>query len=157
MTGTPKIEIARFAPGRAIAKQVPSLAIGIGLAVAALVMAFAVLASDEIGRSRFSGPLLLIVFAIGSAIIFGRGLIDAARSGPAVEVADGRLRAFTVGFGEMLLSDVSHVRVTGCGSSRRVVVFGPSGPRLIIRADLMSPDAHTIADGIMAARSGHLV
>lgn len=95
---------------------------------------------------------MLMAFAVAAVCIFGRGLLDAARSGPAVEVEDGQLRAFTSGVGEMPLSEVVRVKVTGRGFSRRVIVFGQSGPRLVIRADLMKPDAQSIADGIMAAK-----
>ena len=153
MKSAPNLEIARFAPAKAIAGQAPSLVIGMCLATAALAIAFSILTSDEIGDRRFSGPLLLIVFAVAVACIFGRGLIDATRSGPAVEVEEGRLRAFTIGFGEMLLSEVSHVKIIGRGRSCRVIVFGQSGPRLVIRADLMRPDAQSIANAIVAAKT----
>jgi hypothetical protein len=157
MKATPKSEIARFSPAAAIAAQAPSLAVGVFLATAALAFAFTILTSDSIGPRRFSGPLMLILFAVAAVCIFGRGLLDAVRSGPAVEVEDGRLKAFTGGIGEMPLSEVVRANVTGGGSSRRVVVFGQSGPRLVIRADLMKPDARSIADGIMDAKSAHFV
>lgn len=153
MKGTLKSEIARFSPASVIAAQAPSLAVGVILATVALAIAFTILTSDWIGPRRFSGPLMLMLFAVAAVCIFGRGLLDAARSGPAVEVENGRLKAFTGGVGEMPLSEVVRANVTGRGSSRRVVVFGPSGPRLVVRADLMKPDARSIADAIMAARS----
>lgn len=155
MQGPPKSEIARFSPAAAIAAQAPSLAIGAFLATASLAMAFSILTSDWIGRGRFSAPLMLMVFAVAAVCIFGRGLLNATRSGPAVEVVGGRLRAFTSGFGEIALSEVVRVKVAGHGFSRRVIVFGQYGPRLVIRADLMKPDARSIADGIMAAK--HLI
>jgi len=152
MTTGPESVIARFSPAKVIAAQIPSLAIAACLATAALAIAFTVLTSEGINPRRFSGTLALVAFAVAAAYIFGRGLIDAARSGPAVEIDDGRLRAFTTGFGGMPLSEIVHVRVTGRGVSRRVVVFGQSGPRLVIRADLMTPDARSIADAIMASK-----
>ena len=152
MPDSPKSPIATFAPGKVLATQAPSLAFGLLVAAGALIAAFAVLSSDGITpRSRIAAPLMLMFFGAASVGIFGRGLVDAGRSGPAVEIRGGRLRAFTVGFAEMPVSEISHVRVVGRGRSRRVVVYGSAGPRLVIRADIMSPDARTIAHAIMKA------
>ena len=97
--------------------------------------------------------MMLTLFGVGAICVLGRGLVEAGLSGPAVEIEEGRLRAFTVGFAEMKVSEISNVRITGRGKSRRVVVHGEDGPRLLIRADIMKPDARTIAQAIRDARS----
>jgi len=98
MPDSPKSPIATFAPGKVLATQAPSLAFGLLVAAGALIAAFAVLSSDGITpRSRIAAPLMLMFFGAASVGIFGRGLVDAGRSGPAVEIRGGRLRAFTVG------------------------------------------------------------
>lgn len=152
MHGQTHTEIARFSPAAAFAAHASSLAIGALLIATALAFAFTLLTSELMGRATLTAPIMLVVFAVACACVFGRGLVDMARSGPAVVAEDGRLKAFTVGFAEMPLSEIVHVKVAGRGFSRRVIVFGERGPRLVIRADLMKPDARSIANGIMAAK-----
>lgn len=128
--------------------------IGLGLMTLAMIAAFSVLTSDElVARSKPSAALLLFLFGVAALFVFGRGLGDAMREGPAVEIESGRLRAFTTGFGEMDVLDITRVKITGRGKSLRIIVFGEQGPRLAIRADIMSPDPKVIAQAIMAART----
>ncbi len=138
--------IARFAPAKALARRTPRLLLGAGLGVASFYFASVFVGSELFHhRSGLVAFLLISAFGVVGAGIVVQGLVDVFRGGPAVEVENAALRAFTGRFRELALADLTQAKAVGQGASSRVVVYDGDGPRLVVRADIMKPGAKTIA------------
>lgn len=144
--------IAWFVPGRSIARLLPSLAVGVSLALVAQVFAWDILTSDwATPRTRVVAPPMLALFGVAALVAFGWKLPEAARAGVAVLVDGDTLRAFTGYDGAIRLQEIWDVRPSRSGGKSSVLVYDEGGLRLVIRADLMRPDARVIAKAIKAA------